>query len=72
MAISWYFVRFPGFFQEIATAFGLAMTEWGSWSGFAGVRRLISCILPSGTGAVPYMIYSIWAIRSRARDCIAV
>ena len=39
-AISWYFVRFPGFFQEIATAFGLAMTVVVErWCGFAGVRQ---------------------------------
>ena len=55
MAISRYFVRLPGFFQEIATAFGLAMTVVvGRWCGFAGVRWSIGCIPRNGTGAVPY------------------
>ena len=54
-AISWYFVRFPGFFQEIATAFGLAMTvAVGSRYGFAGVRRLIRCVLRNAGDGVPY------------------
>ena len=40
MAISWYIVRICAISQEIATAFGLAMTvEVGSRCGFARVRR---------------------------------
>ena len=63
MAISRYFVRFPGFFQEIApqafpsvtTAFGLAMTAVvGRWCGFARVRRLIRCIPRNAGDGVPY------------------
>ena len=55
MAISWYFVRLPGFFQEIATAFGLAMTVVvGRWCEFAGVRRLLRCVLRNAGDGVPY------------------
>ena len=55
MAISWYIVRICTISQEIATAFGLAMTVvMGRWSGFAGVRWDVRCILRNGTGAVPY------------------
>ena len=54
-AISWYFVRFPGFFQEIATAFGLAMTVVvGRWCGFARGRWLIRCIPRNAGDGVPY------------------
>ena len=49
-AISWYFVRFPGFFQEIATAFGLALTvAVGSRYGFAGARWDLRCIPRNGS-----------------------
>ena len=38
VAISWYIVRICTISQEIATAFGLAMTVVvGRWCGFAGV-----------------------------------
>ena len=48
MAISWYFVRLPGFFQEIATAFGLAMTVVvGRWPGFAGMHTSVQLLLPA-------------------------
>ena len=56
MAISWYFVRFPGFFQEIApqafpsvtSAVGLAMTVVvGRWCGFAGVHTANQPLLPA-------------------------
>ena len=53
-AISWYFVRFPGFFQEIATAFGLAMTEEvGRWSGFAGMHTSVQLLLPAPSVMLP-------------------
>ena len=55
MAISRYFVRLPGFFQEIATAFGLAMTVVvGRWCGFAGVRWSFPCVLRNAGDGVPY------------------
>ena len=55
MAISWYFVRLPGFFQEIATACGRAMTVVvGRWCGFAGVRWAFPCVLRNAGDGVPY------------------
>ena len=55
MAISWYIVRICTISQEIATAFGLAMTVVvGRWCGFAGVRWSFPCVLRNAGDGVPY------------------
>ena len=54
MAISWYIVRICTISQEIATAFGLAMTVVvGRWCGFAGVRWSFPCVLRNAGDGVP-------------------
>ena len=55
VAISWYIVRICAISQEIATAFGLAMTVVvGRWCGFTGVRWSFPCVLRNAGDGVPY------------------